>query len=339
MNGRLKNSPQIWRLASDLGIRPYPDPVSAILDFCRKRVRNIAREFKCAVLSDLLNTVAAALGTTFVEIHSESDLKAIQDEYLSKGEWAFATLDGDLGLDVLAITFRRTRRREWERPFVSIIDCRGEKTSRSYYSKWHELAHLLTLTDQMRLSFARTHAQTADIKDPEEALMEIIAGAFGFWNEILSLKKGARITFQLIDQLRRQHCPEASAQASIIGFVRAWPEPCVLMRAAPALKQREKIVVNQGLLEFAHRPLAELRAVKVTANDAAKEIGMFIYPNMRIPECSMIANVFDDGPAEGEAAEDLGRWTTSEGGRLADRPVQVQARRVWAGVEALITPV
>lgn len=337
MSGKLKESLQIWKLASDLGLRQSRDPVSAILDLCRRRVRDVSREFGCKNLSALLNTLATALGTTSLEIHSESDLATVQTNYLAKGERAFATLGADLGPDVLAITFRLTRRRPWERPFVSIIDCRGEKAFRSYYSKWHELAHLLTLTDQMRLSFTRTHAQTADMKDPEEALMEVIAGTFGFWDEMLALEKGVRITFELIDELRQQHCPEASLQASTIGFVRAWPEPCILIQAAPGLKAKDRRLVNQGVLGFADRVAPELRAIKATANDLAIENGMVVYTNMRIPSCSVIAKVFYGDLGEGEAAEDLASWTTSDGGGLAARRVLIQARGTRGGVLALVT--
>ncbi len=99
----LKNSPQIWKLAGDLGINPDSDPVTAILRFCNRKVQRVAREFKCATLDQLLGAVAAALnGTTFVEIHSDNDLLELQKQYLASDERAFATLTTDLSTDVLA---------------------------------------------------------------------------------------------------------------------------------------------------------------------------------------------------------------------------------------------
>lgn len=338
MSRKLRETPQIWKLASDLGLRPSPDPVSAILELCQRRIRRIAKEFKCTTLSDLLNATATVLGTKFAEIRSESDLAALQEKYLKEGEKRFAALNQDLGANALAITFRLTRKRRWELPFVSVIDCRGERASRSYYSKWHELAHLLTLTDQMRFSFTRTHTQSDQSKDPEEALMEVIAGTFGFWGEIAAPKDGRRITFDTIDELRARHCPDASAQASLIGFAGLWPTPCVLVQAALGLKERDKALLSQNSFGFATAPVPELRAVKVSPNDAARKAGIVIHQNMRIPKSSVIYRVFSGEVSEGKAGEDLGVWATSSGERLADLPVLVEAKRTWGGVQALITP-
>ena len=68
-----------------------------------------------------------------------------------RGEKIFATLEQELSEDVFAITYRRNNGEYWEREFVSVIDSRGSKASRVYFTKWHELAHLLTLIDQLRL--------------------------------------------------------------------------------------------------------------------------------------------------------------------------------------------
>jgi hypothetical protein len=133
---------------------------------------------------------ASKLGTKFEEIHSDDELDEVRERYLRQGEKAFASLQEELSAQVFGVTFRRTSRRSWELPFVSVIDCRGEKRFRSYYTKWHELGHLLILTDQMRLTFRRTHFGLED-KDPEEALVDVIAGAFGFLPELVRpLAKG-----------------------------------------------------------------------------------------------------------------------------------------------------
>ena len=338
MAGTLRSSPQIWKLAQDLGVDPESDPVAAILRFCNKKVQRIAREFKCVTLNQLLAAVAAALGTTFVEIHSDNDLLELQKRYLASDEKAFATLRTDLSGDVLAITYKLLDKNKWQRPYVSVIDCRGEKRSRAYYSKWHELAHLLTLTDQMRLSFARTHAQTGQSRDPEEALMEVIAGRFGFWQELLAPYAQGEISFEGVERLRTQYCPEASSQASLIGIANAWPFPCVLVYAGLGLKKRERDALPQGTFDFSQIPSTELRALKVQANELAKESGLTIFPNMRIPLHSVIYQVFSGENVEAEAVEDLTWWSTSDGKALTARRVRVKARRSGNGVHALIVP-
>jgi hypothetical protein len=98
-------------------------------------------------LSDLLNATAGEVSTVFEEIHSDDDLRQIRLKYVTKGETAFANLEDELsGAKDYAITIRRMHREPWEPQFVSVIDCRFDKVFRSYFSKWHELAHLLTLT-------------------------------------------------------------------------------------------------------------------------------------------------------------------------------------------------
>jgi hypothetical protein len=338
MAGVLRNSPQIWKLARDLRLQPGSDPVAVILQFCNKRIRQIANEFKCATLDQLLLAVAAALGTTFVEIHSDSDLREVQKRYLTQNEKAFATLNTDLSGDVLAITYKLLNRKKWQPPYVSVIDYRGDRRSRAYYSKWHELAHLLTLTDQMRLSFARTHAQVGQPKDPEEALMEVIAGRFGFWQELLEPHMKGEISFKAVEALRAQHCPEASAQASLIGIANAWSSPCILLYAALGYKKRESGALRQNTFGFSQPPSPELRVLKLQANEMARELGLAIFPNMRVPTCSVIYRVFTGDAVQAEAVEDLASWSTSDGKALSPRRVRVRARRSGDGVQALILP-
>src|ERR1700726_1823307 len=339
MASTLKNSPQIWKLAADLGVDPESDPVTAILRFCSKKVQRVARDFKCKTLGQLLAAVAGSLGTTFVEIHSDDDLRELQKQYLASEERAFATLTADLSADVLAITYRLLNKKKWQRPYVSVIDCRGEKKGRAYYSKWHELAHLLTLTDQMRLSFARTHAQIGLARDPEEALMEVIAGRFGFWHEMLAPHAQGEISFEEVERIRMRHCPQASSQASLIGIANAWPSPCILLYAGLGLKKRERDTLPQGAFGFSQTPSPELRALKAQANDHSRDSGFTIFPNMRVPCRSIIYKVFSGEGVETEAIEDLAWWSTSDGTALPARRVRVKARRFGAGVQALVIPI
>lgn len=338
MAGKLKNSYQVRKLAADLGLRAGDDPVSAILRFCERKVRKVAREFGPSGLSDLLDTLAVVLGTSFVEVHSDEELEQVQRRFLDQGEKAFVSLAGDLAPSVYAITFKLTNRKRWQRAYVSVIDCRGDKAARAYFSKWHELAHLLTLTDQMRLAFTRTHVQ-GDDRDPEEALMEVIAGRFGFWDEIIGPDAEGEIGFSEIDDLRLRHCPSASGQSALIGFVRAWRSPCVLILAGLGLKSSERGRAGQSSFGFLERPIPQLRALKVTTNDAARNAGILVFPNIRVPPASVIYRVFSDGLVESEAVENLEWWTTSSGQKLASLSVRVKARRCWEGVEALIVPV
>ena len=338
MNKGLKDSFQIARLAADLRLPHKEDPVTAILTTCHRRINKVFREFGCTTLSGLMGAVAARLDTLFVEIHDDADLAEQRASYLGRGERIFATLAEQLGPHVYAITFKLTRPREGDRRFVSIIDCRGDKFWRKYFSKWHELAHLLTLTPQARLKFCRTHVEPEE-KDPEEALMDVIAGEVGFCPQLVRPHATGEISFEKIAELREELCPDASQQASLFGLVKAWPSPCVLVEARRALKAHERRSLMQGRFPFNDEPVAVLRAVKVTANSAAERVGMTIHRNMRVPKQSVITQVFEeDSLISLDADEDLAWWTSSSGHGLAPRPITVKARCRWDAAEGLVVP-
>jgi hypothetical protein len=334
----LKRNYKIHALASDLGIRPSSDPIREIVRFCDKRIRRFLRDFPdCKTLSQLLEICASKLGTKFEEIQSETELVEVRGRYLRQGEKAFAGLHEELSANVFGVTFKRLNRKAWELPYISVIDCRGEKKFRSYYTKWHELGHLLILTDQMRLAFRRTHFGLDD-KDPEEALVDVIAGAFGFMPDlVIPLAKG-QASFEQIENIRIKICPEASQQASLIGIAKAWPTPCILLQAQMALKRGERRELAQGTLGFQDKPKEVLRAVQVTLNDAARSANFVIFPNMRVPDRSIIHRVFAGGTVTSPTVEDLSLWESSDGNHLPAAKVLVQARQAWDGVRALITP-
>ena len=66
MAGRLKNSVSISTLARDLGIAGSKDSIAAIIKFCERRVKKVLETFPdCHTLTELLDCVAAKLGTMF----------------------------------------------------------------------------------------------------------------------------------------------------------------------------------------------------------------------------------------------------------------------------------
>lgn len=337
MARNLRSEPRIHVLARDLGLPISSDPVAAIRAYCRKRLLDLAREMSCHTPSELLAVAQDRLGTFFREVRTDDELRSLTLEYTSRRELRFAQLADDLRPAVFAITFRLQSPRKGERPYVSVIDCRGGKAWKAYFSKWHELAHLLTLTSQTRLTFCRTHGDEGD--DPEERLMESIAGEGAFLPELIVPHVQEPVSFDAIYRLRQALCPEASDQASLIGFVRAWPTACVFVRAEMRLRRDQDRSLAQGRLEFHAPPVRVLRAAEVTVNDAAQRMGLVIPKNMRVPEGSVIKRAFLEGRADVEAQEDLSSWATSKGQRLPARAVRVVATNMKDHVRALITPI
>ncbi len=332
---KLDSKPQIWKLAVDLGLGSTSRPVSEILNHVKRRVRNVAQKFSCATLNDLLTATAEEVRTVFKEIHSNEDLEALKSTYFAQGETGFANLHNELDSQGYAITLKRINPAKWDRAYVSVIDCRGDKAFRAYFSKWHELAHLLTLTQQTRLVFRRTHATA--VVDAEEGLMDLIAGEVGFLADFIPSYGFGDISFEMIESVRRQVSPDASYQSASIGIVRALPRPCILLEARLALKKSEER--NKAQLRLAipghAEPAPSLRAVHATTNQAARDIGIYLPNNWKVPAKSVIATIFEFG-GSARAQENLLWWRTSSGARLPNCPVTVEARRVGDSVIALL---
>jgi hypothetical protein len=334
MSSQLRSSVKIWKLASDLGLKPKDDAAREIVGYCRKRVVRILKD--CKDFNKLLDFIAATVGTVFEEVHDDSDLLRVKHKYLRAGETGFATLEKELHEEVFGITFKRLKAEAWEKEYVSVIDCRGNKVARRYFTKWHEIAHLLTLTPQLRLCFRRTHVLSD--KDPEETLMDVIAGELGFLPELIRGQVQNGISFEEIQRLHDQLCPDASFQSSVIGFAKAWPQPCILIEARLACKKGQERLVAQGLFPFSPPVRHDLRAVKISANDHAKQLGLRLFQNMRVPPNSVISAVFRNGQTHLKQIEDLSWWEASGGFKHPPMRVSVEALKYRDSVLALIVP-
>lgn len=333
--GKLSKNVMIRTLASDLKLKPSDDPVSEIIRFCHKQVKSFLVKFpKCSNPVELLRVVAEALGTEFREIHTNDDLKSIQTEFLQQKESGFVSIHKELNGEVLGITLRRLNRQPFDRAFVSIIDCRGENKPKAYYTKWHELVHLLLLTDQSRLVFYRTHSEQA--KNPEEALVDVVAGTLAFYPPMVVAHARGDISFDAIERVRNEIAPQASHQSALLGITKAWPKPCILVDAALAYKAGE--VTSQGSFDFKKPPKRALRAVHVTPNDAAREIGVRTIRNFRVPKESVINSVFQSEVPYAEAVEELSWWTSAGNAKWEGGSVLVKAKKYGDRVQALMIP-
>lgn len=335
----LRKCQEIWVLANDLRLRFKDDPVVAISRYCRKRVAEIAAQTNSRTPQELLELVATDLKTKFVEIHRDEDLAALQREMAAKEGAEFAVFL-HLAPDDLGVTVKRAKHAAWEFPFLSVIDCRGWKAAAAYFTKWHELAHLLTLTSQRRLVFHRSRVTDPVAPKPaEERLMDRLAGELGFLDELVRPHIGSvdQFSFAAAETLRRNICPAASKQSWLMGLVRAWPTPVLMITASVRLKPSE--TTDQLGLFGAEVPVEKLRVDKTLPNTAARECGLTVFENWRVPEQSAIQSLFsDDARMTASAVECLSWWGTSSGTRRPAMKIRIEARRYGAEVEVLITP-
>lgn len=180
-------------------------------------------------------------------------------------------------------------------------------------SKWHELGHLLILTDQARLAYRRSH-DPAHPKSAEESLVDSIAGEMSFYPGLVSPQLTGSISFERIDELRETMCPEASMYSAVLNLSKLWPTPCIWMEAQLAAKKSEECAL-QASFGFREPPRKALRAIHSSANEAARQRGLASIPRFRVPKKSVINRVFEQGFPSGEAYEDLAWWESSGGTR------------------------
>jgi hypothetical protein len=330
-------SPKIWEIASALHLPVTDAPAVAILSYCERRAAKILTDFPdCTNPAELLDIMAAMLGTSFEEIHSDDGLLELRDRYCRAGEFGFASLHKDLDIDAFGVTYRRIAATLGERAFVSVIDCRGNKSLRSYFTKWHELGHLLILTNQQTLSFRRTHSEGTR-KDPEESLVDLIAGHMGFYPRFLLPEMQIAVSFGEVDRIRAKLFPEASFQASANAYTKHHSEPCLLIEAKLALKVGEKADLSQETFDFIDPPTPKLRVHSIIASASAKKNGLYIPKNFRVPEASIVHGTFLDGRDHAIAQECLSLWDASGGKRLKPMPIRVEVRQHFNSVLVIIS--
>src|SRR5258708_32058240 len=81
------------------------------------------------------------------------------------------------------------------------------------------------------------------------------------------------ISFEAIEAIRDELCPDGSLTSAMIGIAKAWPQPCLLIEAALAHKKGYGDS-SQGMFGFVTPPAPTLRAVNVMPNDAARHQGL-----------------------------------------------------------------
>jgi hypothetical protein len=145
------------------------------------------------------------------------------------------------------------------------------------------------------------------------------------------------ISFEAIEAVRQELCPEGSFTSAIIGLVKAWPHACISIEAKMASKKGDGDP-NQPAFGFMPPAAQALRAVHVTVNELARERGIQLHPNFRVPSASVISRVFREQLSDGEGVENLNWWRASNGTQLANLWMVVRAKRVGQSVYALLVP-
>ena len=340
----------VIRMASELNLPASATPVSSIVRFCLQRIDTWLREGGATTrtLSELQEMACTRLRLVFHEVWSDDDLRRVISKYVTMGEVVFATLADDLDPQTFAALIeRRHVTASSQDRYVAVIDCRGhEKAARRFFTRWHEIAHLITLGRQLELPF---HRSTTN-RDPLERLMDVIAGEIGFYDPLVrpavrdEVRSSGILSFEGVERVRDRVCPDASFHATLIACVSRSPRPAVLVEAGMGYKKAERAALRsqQRRMFPAAPPQAQLRVASATRNDAARQRGLRIDKNMQVPSDSLVYQHFHavglGTVVNQHAVERLSIWKHSDGTAVGDGTIQVQTRRVGDHVLALIQP-
>jgi len=290
--------------------------------------------------------VTRRLQLVFEEIRADEDFDRLTQVYArEKREFVFATMrskfDEAENPTFGALIMRRNAGANSPDRYVAVIDCRGNKLARRFFTRWHEIAHRLT-----------THADGGDTEpgyrsehDPIERMMDEIAGHVGFYGPLFDpvFRQASEgkplLTFGTVESIIRDAFPAASFQATLFACARRVTTPVVYLEAALNHKKEVKRKMATKSLFDVEPPPGELRAVKVIPNKAAQDEGFTIPTNMRVPAGTVIHRLFDaEVQASESASEDLNQWE-SKGKSLEARAVMVEGRKVADRVFAIMQPV
>lgn len=341
----LDQEPQVVQLAKDLGLDWQNEPAGAIIRACLAKIEGWVDDLAAVGDIEQLQQIAEKrLHLDFEEVWQDSELDALVARYVAAGDYVFAHLKSSLDNYTFAELLRRANvPSEGPCQYVAIIDCRGEKAARRFFTRWHEIAHMLTLRPGDTLPFNRDSKERC----PIERLMDAIAGEIAFYGPVFrpvlraTLEKHGGLSFESLEDLRRCHNPDASLTATAIAAVREMNTPAVFLQAELGHKkaEREELDSPQLTLFEMKPPEEKLRATIVFGNDPAKNVGLRINQNMRVPDSSLVTHVMNDRTGRThKRKENLATWTHSDGTSLPSFEVSIEARSYQGRVMALVTP-
>lgn len=337
----LDEQPKVIGLANALQL-DVVSPVQEIRDFCKRKVERFSR--RAAGLTDiaeLQRIVCERLKMKVVEVWSDHQLVELMEEYVE--EPIFLTLPVQLSPDAFGVLIKLDRLALPGGPmFVAVIDCRGDKQFRRYWTIWHEIVHCLTSVQQYQLPLRRTTSEMRN-KDPIERLTDLVAGDFAFYRPLFApilaeeISKAGSLTFLVAQRVRERFNADASFASTVIACVGCADYPMIYLEAGLSYKKAERDRISAG----AKGINASLRVLKSVPNEFARAKTVVIPLNYRVPESSVIARlhsrVFVGSAQTSTAVENLGDWTTSGGRALPRMKVIVEARIMAERVTALVT--
>jgi hypothetical protein len=343
----LSLEPKVISLANTLMIEAT-DAVAGVRDYCARHVqRFISAAGPISDIRELQRVVCEKLNLVIHEVWSDAQLQQITNSYAAGGEAVFAFLPADLDAGTYGVLVRLHKRVGKKFAWAALVDCRGDKRHRRFFTAWHEIVHCITAADQYELPFHRTIIGKK-FTDPLERLVDLVAGDLAFFDSLFrphleqAFALEGRLTFSAIERIRDQFCPDASFEATLNACVTRLDSPLMFLKAGMILKDSEQAALDspQRQLFQTPAPSPKLRVVSTVRNTSARKVGLHIPLHFRVPESSIIASANSCGlgrTIDSVSPENLSTWTSSDGNTLPPITVNVTARKISDHVFTLIS--
>jgi hypothetical protein len=327
----LTRHPKLRQLARNLHIPDTGDCLRDLRNHAITTVKQMIREFGVTTIEELRMLVADRLSVKIEFLKNDDDVERIANTYGHVMPHFRRILRAEfLKSDTEGLLVDNPHPGRGGRDYLAIIDARGNRLARAYFTAWHELAHLLVYPRQQLVldGFRRAPTKEAKAKDPVESAVDHIAGLLAFWEPFFApaLHQAANgtLTFQAIEAATEIVAPGASLYAATIASIRVWDGPAAFITADVAAKQ-------DGTKHA-------LRVLSIMTNDDARTAGCRVHKQMRIPPTSCLHRAFHDLLGRyHDGVEDQSWWETSDRGPLPALSWHAQAVRRGPVLYALLT--
>jgi hypothetical protein len=351
---KISKNPVIVQHAKKLNLTTSGDCVGQIKDFAKNRVHSLLLDSKVDNLEQLKVLVAKSLNLQIQFLFCDEDIERLTENY--KSFFSFVGNRSALGRELKTEFLKNSTEGLLLQPnvpencpfkFLAVIDARGERSNRAYFTAWHEIVHLLIEPNHDEFTTVRrAPTQEEIIKDPIEQLVDLIAGELAFYSRFFeapilqSITQSDNLTFSGIESVRSKVAPSASLYAATLASLGYVTKPTLFLTLALGMKKGEERRLLQPTLDFGGvvlGPEEKLRIKSIIASSDARK-KFVLQDNMRVPERSIIHRVFNSPiDAEKNAYENQNFWEASKQGSLPDLPLLVNAVRRGKFVYALIT--
>ncbi|MGH7626141.1 MAG: hypothetical protein ACREOJ_12595, partial [Gemmatimonadaceae bacterium] len=238
--------PRVVSLAKELGLSARGDCLAAIREFALDQVRSIVENAPVPI--DSLTVFRRVLSDKYrvrIEfIRSDEDIAAIVQKNSDFNSALAAQLEQEFVRDTTeGITLEREFDDVHKFRYLAVVDARGDRAARAYFTAWHEIAHLVLYPPQLAFTgFRRTPTAAQVKKDLIETVVDHVAGRLAFYEPlfrpILETAVGEHgVTFRALELARAAVDPTPSLFASAMACLHLQDRPMLLVNAELALKK------------------------------------------------------------------------------------------------------